>query len=287
MYPHTPVLLEEVLHYLNPQKGGRFIDATVGAGGHAAAILESTAPDGRLLAIDQDADALRLASETLKAEASRITFVQANFREIAQIATSHDFLGVDGILADLGVSSMMLDQAERGFSFRLEGPLDMRMDKGQQLTAADIVNHASERELADIIYRFGEERRSRPLARSIVRYRPHHTTGDLVRAIESVTGKPRYGRIHPATRTFMALRLVVNRELENLEAFLQSAVGVLKQGGRLVIVSFHSLEDRIVKQKMRELGGVLTRKVVRAGEVERGRNPRARSARLRALEKNQ
>ena len=286
MYPHTPVLLEEVLHYLDPREGGCFIDATVGAGGHSAALLERTAPDGRLLAIDQDADALSLARQRLAADATRIVWVQANFSEIAEVALAEGFTDVDGVLADLGVSSMMLDQAERGFSFQKDGPLDMRMDQREELTAAEIVNYASERELANIIYEFGEERRSRPIARAIVRSRPHSTTGDLVRAVESVSGRPRRGKIHPATRTFMALRLVVNRELDRLEAFLDRAPDVLRSGGRLVVISFHSLEDRIVKRKMRELGQVLTRKVVRAEEAERHRNPRARSARLRALEKS-
>ncbi len=286
MHPHTPVLLDEVLHYLNPRSGGHFIDATLGAGGHALAILEHTAPDGRLLAIDQDAEALGLARERLSGHQARTVFVQANFSEIADVATSEGFGNVDGVLADLGVSSMMLDQAGRGFSFRLDGPLDMRMDQRQSLTAADIVNHAGERELANIIYELGEERRSRPLARAIVRLRPHHSTGDLVRAIEAVSGKKRYGRIHPATRTFMALRLAVNHELENLETFLNAVPELFKKGGRLVVISFHSLEDRIVKHRMRELGGVLTKKVVRATDTERNENPRARSARLRALERD-
>ena len=286
MHPHTPVLLEEVLHYLNPQSGGHFIDATLGAGGHAAAILERTAPGGRLLAFDHDADALAVARETLTAHESRTIFVQANFSEIADVAASEGFPEADGVLADLGVSSMMLDQAERGFSFQLDGPLDMRMDQRQQVRAADIVNHTKERELADIIYQLGEERRSRPLARAILRSRPHHTTRDLVRAIESVSGKPRYGRIHPATRTFMALRLAVNHELENLETFLNVAPDLLKKGGRMVVISFHSLEDRIVKHRMRAQGGVLTKKVIRAQDAERDRNPRARSAKLRAVERN-
>ena len=286
MHPHTPVLIEEVLHYLNPQSGGHFIDATVGAGGHAAAILERTAPSGRLLAIDQDREALALARERLIAYELRTVFVRANFSEIVDVAASEGFLEVEGVLADLGVSSMMLDQAERGFSFQSDGPLDMRMDQRQQLTAADIVNHTKERELADIIYQLGEERRSRPLARAILRSRPYHSTRDLVRAIESVSGKPRYGRIHPATRTFMALRLAVNHELENLETFLDVAPDLLKKGGRMVVISFHSLEDRIVKHRMRAQGGVLTKKVIRAQDTERDQNPRARSAKLRAAEKN-
>ena len=284
MDDHTPVLLEEALHFLDPRKGGTFIDATVGAGGHAATIQERTAPSGRLLAMDQDSEALELARRRLEAYASRTVFVRANFGDIAEVARQEGFLGVDGVIADLGVSSMMLDDADRGFSFRLDGPLDMRMDRWQQLTAADIVNYSSERELADIIYGLGEERRSRPLARSIVRFRPHATTGDLVRAIEAVMGKPRYGRIHPATRTFMALRLAVNKELENLEALITACIDILRTGGRLVIISFHSLEDRIVKHRMRELGQVLTKKVIRATDRERDLNPRARSGKLRAME---
>ena len=285
MHTHTPVLVDEVLHYLNPKSGGRFIDATLGAGGHSLAILERTAPDGRLLAIDRDVEALRLAEEKLALHRSRIVFVQANFSDIADVASSEGFLSVDGVLADLGVSSMMLDQADRGFSFQSDGPLDMRMDQRQELTASDIVNHTRERELADLIYELGEERRSRPLARAIVRFRPHHTTGDLVRAIESVSGRGRHGRIHPATRTFMALRLAVNHELENLETFLAAFPDLLRKGGRLVVISFHSLEDRLAKHRMRELGRVLTKKVVRAGDTERSYNRRARSAKLRALEK--
>ena len=285
MLQHTPVLLEEVLGFLNPQPGGRFIDATLGAGGHAAAIQKRTAPDGRLLGIDQDSAALELARETLAPWTDRTVIIRTIFREVAQAARSEGFLGVDGVIADLGVSSMMLDEADRGFSFRTDGPLDMRMDRRQLTSAADLVNTGTERQLADTIYRLGEERRSRPIARSIFRSRPHQTTGDLVRAIEAVAGRPRYGRIHPATRTFMALRIAVNQELERLEAFLDSVIETLRSGGRLVVISFHSLEDRIVKHRMRELGRVLTKKVVRASESERHRNPRARSAKLRALEK--
>ena len=285
MPQHTPVLLEEVLGFLNPQPGGRFIDATLGAGGHAAAIQERTAPDGRLLGIDQDAAAQELARETLAPWTDRTVIIRTNFSEVAEAARAEGFLGVDGVIADLGVSSMMLDEADRGFSFRTDGPLDMRMDRRQRTSAADLVNTGTERQLADTIYRLGEERRSRPIARSIFRSRPHETTGDLVRAIEAVSGRPRYGRIHPATRTFMALRIAVNQELERLEAFLDSVIETLRSGGRLVVISFHSLEDRIVKHRMRELGRVLTKKVVRAGESERQRNPRARSAKLRALEK--
>ena len=282
---HTPVLVDEVLEFLNPRPGGRFIDVTVGAGGHAASILEKSEPDGKLLAVDQDQEALALARENLSRFAPRVSFAHANFSSVVDVADHHGFEGVDGVLADLGVSSMMLDQPERGFSFRFDGPLDMRMDRSQGLTAADVVNHTGERELADILFKYGEERRSRPIARSIVRSRPHHSTGDLVHAVQAVTGPGRHARIHPATRTFMALRLVVNRELENLEKFLVDAPGLLRAGGRLVVISFHSLEDRIVKHTMRSIGQVLTRKVVRAGDTECRQNPRARSARLRALER--
>lgn len=282
---HIPVLVDEVLEFLSPLPGGRFIDATVGAGGHAARILEMTTPDGTLLAIDHDEEALELARENLARFAPRVSFVRSNFNSVAEVARREGFESVDGIVADLGVSSMMLDHGDRGFSFRLEGPLDMRMDRSQTLKASDIVNYGSEKELANIIFEYGEERRSRPIARSIVRSRPHHTTADLVRAIEAASGPSRHGRIHPATRTFMALRLVVNRELENLRTFLSECPGLLRRGGRLVVISFHSLEDRIVKHTFRAQGKVLTRRVVRAGETERRSNPRARSARLRALER--
>ena len=282
---HTPVLVEEVLEFLSPGPGGRFIDATVGAGGHAAAILERTSPGGQLLAIDQDEEALALARRNLERFASRVRFAHANFSSVAEVARENGFDSADGGVADLGVSSMMLDQPERGFSFRFDGPLDMRMDRSQPLTAAEIVNTASERELADILFNFGDERRSRPIARSIVRRRPYRTTGDLLRAIEAVSGPKRHGRIHPATRTFMALRLVVNREVENLETFLAECPRIIRVGGRMVVISFHSIEDRIVKRAMRSSGKVLTRKVVRAGDRECRENPRARSARLRALER--
>jgi 16S rRNA (cytosine1402-N4)-methyltransferase len=285
MQHHTPVLLEEVLHFLNPQSGCTYIDATVGAGGHAEAILDRTRPDGRLLALDQDEDALALAAERLSEHQSRTVFRHANFSRIVDVANEEGFVNVDGIVADLGVSSMMLDQPERGFSFQSDGPLDMRMDRSGGTTASDIVNRMKEKELANTIYEYGEERRSRPIAGAIVRMRPHHTTGDLVRAIEAVTGKRRYGKIHPATRTFMALRLAVNDELGHLETLVNTAPSLLALGGRLTVISFHSLEDRIVKHRMRAIGRVLTKKVIQAGETERRANPRSRSAKLRALEK--
>jgi 16S rRNA (cytosine1402-N4)-methyltransferase len=289
MSKHLPVLLDEVIQFLDPKPGGRFIDATLGAGGHTRAILERTSPDGRVAAIDQDESALASAREMLESFGSRLVCVQANFREVRAIAEAHGFTGCDGVLADVGMSSMMVDDPSRGFSFMREGPLDMRMDRSQPLTAAEVVNHYSEKEIADILYTYGEERRSRPIARSIVRSRPLTRTTDLVAAIQRVTGAPRHGQIHPATRTFQALRIHVNDELKSLETFLDSSVAVVRPGGRVVVIAFHSLEDRIVKQKFRASavpGRVLTKKIVTATEEEVQRNPRARSAKLRAWERS-
>jgi 16S rRNA (cytosine1402-N4)-methyltransferase len=286
---HVPVLLNEALQYLDPKPGARFIDATLGAGGHTHEILERTGPDGQVLAIDQDESALSSAKAMLESFGSRVIFVHSNFRAVGKIAEEHGFLNCDGVLADIGISSMMVDDPSRGFSFMREGPLDMRMDRTQELTAADVVNGYSEKEIADILYTFGEERRSRPIARSIVRSRPLHQTTGLVRAIERVSGGPRHGQIHPATRTFQALRIYVNDELGSLENFLDSSMTVVRSGGRVVVISFHSLEDRIVKQRFRAStarGRVLTKKVVTATDEEVRSNPRARSAKLRAWEKN-
>src|SRR5262245_41367907 len=288
MEAHTPVLLTEVLQFLDPQSGGKFVDATLGAGGHTRAILDRTAPEGRVLALDQDDSAIELARASLHSYGSRLETAKANFRNVGAIAEERGFAGADGVLADIGVSSMMLDDAARGFSFLREGPLDMRMDREQKLTAAGVVNTYREKEIADILFTLGEERRSRPIARAIVRYRPLHTTFDLVRAVESVTGAPRYGKIHPATRTFQALRIHVNDELAALESFIDSSMTTVRSGGRLVILTFHSLEDRIVKNKFRNsvtAGKALTKKVVTASDEEVRRNPRARSAKLRAWEK--
>jgi 16S rRNA (cytosine1402-N4)-methyltransferase len=285
---HVPVLSDEVIQFLDPKPGGRFVDATLGAGGHTRAILDRTSPDGRLLAIDQDESALSSAKAMLESFGSRVVFVHSNFRLLQRIAEAHGFMGADGVLADIGISSMMVDDASRGFSFMREGPLDMRMDRSQPLTAADIVNCYSEKEIADILYTYGEERRSRPLARSIVRSRPLERTTDLVRAIERVTGGPRYGQIHPATRTFQALRIYLNDELKSLEDFIDASMAAVRPGGRVVVIAFHSLEDRIVKQKFRApsvSGRVLTKKVVTARAEEVQRNPRARSAKLRAWER--
>jgi 16S rRNA (cytosine1402-N4)-methyltransferase len=288
MLTHTPVLLKEVMQYLEPRRGGRFIDATLGAGGHTRELLQRTAPDGRVLAIDQDESAVEKVRETVASFGSRVIFVHSNFRDIASIAADHGFLGADGVLADVGISSMMVDDPTRGFSFMREGPLDMRMDRNQELTAADVLNTYSEKEIADILYRNAEERRSRAIARSIVRARPLKLTTDLARAVERVMGSPRHRQIHPATRTFQALRIHVNDELRNLESFLDSSMTVVRSGGRLVVITFHSLEDRIVKNKFRGSivpGRVLTKKVVTGTIDEVRNNPRARSAKLRAWEK--
>ena len=289
MYTHTPVLLDETMHFLTPGPGGRFIDATLGAGGHTRAILERTEPDGRVLAIDQDESALANARPALSSFGSRLLLAHGNFKQVSRLAAEHGFLQCDGVLADIGISSMMVDDASRGFSFMREGPLDMRMDRRQELTAGHVVNTYSEKELAGILYNYAEERRSRPIARSIVRSRPLERTTDLVRAIERVTGGPRHGRIHPATRTFQALRIYVNDELKSLDAFLDASMTVVRTGGRVVVITFHSLEDRIVKQKFRTPavpGRVLTKKVVTGSDEEVRRNPRARSAKLRAWEKS-
>jgi 16S rRNA (cytosine1402-N4)-methyltransferase len=287
MFTHTPVLLDEVMRFLEPKPGSRFIDATFGAGGHTRMLLDRTAPDGRVLAIDQDESALK-GREGLESYGSRLLAVHSNFRHIASVAEAHGFLGVDGILADIGISSMMVDDPSRGFSFMREGPLDMRMDRNQELTAAEVVNTFSEKEIADIIYNNAEERRSRAIARSIVRSRPLRLTTDLARAVERAMGGPRRGQIHPATRTFQALRIYVNDELGSLGTFIDSAMTVVRSGGRLVVITFHSLEDRIVKNKFRASvvpGRVLTKKVVTGTDEELRRNPRARSAKLRAWEK--
>ena len=289
MYTHMSVLLAETILFLDPKPGGRFIDATLGAGGHTRAILDHTAPDGKVLAVDQDEAALSSAKGTLESFGSRVLFVHSNFRSVRAIAIEHGFMDCDGILADIGISSAMVDDPSRGFSFMREGPLDMRMDRNQSLTAADVVNTHSEKEIADIIYTFGEERRSRPIARAIVRSRPLRSTTDLVRAVERVSGAARHGRIHPATRTFQALRIYVNDELKSLEEFIDSSTAVVRSGGRVVVITFHSLEDRIVKQKFREPGvpgRILTKKVVTASDEEVRRNPRARSAKLRAWERD-
>jgi len=289
---HKPVLLRETLEFLNLRPDGIYLDATLGAGGHAAAILEVLERGrGRLLGIDRDPMALERARERLERFGEKVVLREGNFAEIDQLHAESGLPPADGLLADLGLSSMQLEDASRGFSFDRPGPLDMRMDPHTRTTAAELVNRTSERELADLIFRFGEERFSRRIARGMVKARPIRSTTELAqvvtRAIPSRTG---LYHVHPATRTFMALRMAVNQELESLETFLSKALGVLAPGGRLVVLSFHSLEDRLVKHSLQAWGRegkaeILTRKVVRPGEAELESNPRSRSAKLRAAEK--
>ncbi|WP_440641989.1 16S rRNA (cytosine(1402)-N(4))-methyltransferase RsmH [Bradyrhizobium sp. PUT101] len=301
--PHIPVLGREAIVHLAPREGGVYVDATFGAGGYSRVILE--VPGTRLIAIDRDRTAITAGAELVERSAGRLMLVEDRFSNLAEVCASQGVEAIDGVVMDVGVSSMQLDQAGRGFSFRLDGPLDMRMGQTGP-TAADVVARASEGDLADIIYLLGEERHSRRIARAIVADRqetPFTTTralADLVGRV--VRSKP--GDIHPATRTFQALRIFVNEELDELQRALAAAERVLKPGGRLVVVSFHSLEDRIVKnflaERSRTGGGsrhlpevaqvtpsfrVLTRRPVVAGEDEVAHNPRARSAKLRAAER--
>jgi 16S rRNA (cytosine1402-N4)-methyltransferase len=294
MRGHEPVLRNEVMAALAPRPGARCVDGTVGSGGHASAILELSRPDGRLLGIDLDAQALQLARDVLAGYGSRVALVHGSFADLSDIAREHGFDPADGVLLDLGLSTMQLSEPERGFSFQLDGPLDMRFDVSTDITAADLVNTLSEAELADIIYRYGEERMSRPIAHAIARARPLNTTTELAALVTRVVR--RRGRIHPATRTFQALRIAVNDELDVLAEGLMQAIDVLAPGGRLAVIAFHSLEDRVVKncfrqEARRDDGGrgprlrLLTRKPIRASTAERERNPRSRSARLRVAEK--
>ena len=306
---HTPVLLHEVLATLRPRPDGRYLDGTVGAGGHTAAILDASAPDGRVLAFDRDPEAIAFTRRRLVDYSDRITLVNANYADMKRLAPTHGFDLFDGILLDLGLSSRQLAQAERGFSFMQDGPLDMRFDPTQGETAADLLNKLPEADLADIFRRFGEERRSRQLARAIVANRPIRRTRQLADLIAAQARERR--RIHPATRVFQALRIATNRELEAVEAGISAAIDLLKPagreqpGGRLSVISFHSLEDRYVKQLFRRLSqdctcppqqpvctcsGVatvrlITRKAIKAADSEIERNRRSRSARLRVIEK--
>jgi len=289
---HLAVLLQEALEFLQVRPDGVYIDATLGGGGHAFEILKVLRQGrGKLLGIDRDPAALAVARERLRGFEEQLIVQPGNFAEIDRLHASSGLPPADGLLADLGLSSLQLEDAARGFSFREEGPLDMRVDPCGDLTAEELVNYASERDLADLIYKFGEERHSRRIARAIVKARPIRRTTELAQVVtRAIPSRAGLYQIHPATRTFMALRLAVNRELENLEAFLAKALGVLAPGGRLVVLSFHSLEDRLVKrafQEFKRLGRarVLTRKVVRPSEIEVRTNPRARSAKLRAAEK--
>jgi 16S rRNA (cytosine1402-N4)-methyltransferase len=295
---HVPVLLKEAIDFLAVQRGGTYIDATLGLGGHSLAIARLLGPQGHLITFDKDTHALEIAQRRLaeaKAEMKddwpRITTVHGSFAEVAQHVPHGS---VDGLLADLGISSMQLSNADRGFSFQAEGPLDMRMDPHGERTADQVVNHMREEDLANVIYEFGEERRSRRIARAIVRARPVRTTAHLAQVISAAAPTMKSERIHPATRTFQAIRIFVNRELDDVKALVSGKTAaaplVLKRKGRLVVISFHSLEDRIVKDAVREgvQGGwyrALTKKPVTAGDEEVDRNPRARSAKMRAAEK--
>lgn len=291
-FQHTPVLLAEVVAGLAPRAGGRYIDGTVGGGGHAAAILAASAPDGRLLGIDRDPAALVAAAERLSVFAGRITLARGNFRAIRQLAVAAGFDQVQGVLLDLGVSSYQFDTPERGFSFQASAPLDMRLDPDAPLTAKELVNSLPERELADVIFRYGEERASRRIARAIVEARrraPITMTDELATIVSRALGGAR-GKIHPATRTFQALRIVVNDELASLTEALPQIVELLSAGGRIAVIAFHSLEDRIVKQFLRTEAAagrlaLITRKPVVAGPEEQHANPRSRSAKLRVAER--
>jgi 16S rRNA (cytosine1402-N4)-methyltransferase len=294
---HVSVLLKEAIDFLAIRRGGTYIDATLGLGGHSLEIVKRLGPQGHLIGFDKDPQALELARKRLasfegkpEGEQPRITLLHSSFAVLPQHVPS---ASADGLLADLGVSSLQLGDPARGFSFQAEGPLDMRMDTHSGMTADQVVNHMREGDLANVIYEFGEERRSRRIARAIVRARPIRSTAHLAQVISAALRSMKHGaheKIHPATRTFQAIRIFVNRELDDLKALLEAAPGVLKPGGRLVVISFHSLEDRIVKDAMRDgakagLYNVLTRKPVLAGEEEIDRNPRSRSAKLRAAER--
>jgi 16S rRNA (cytosine1402-N4)-methyltransferase len=290
---HVPVLLKEAIDFLAIRRGGTYIDATLGLGGHSAEIAKRLGPQGHLIGFDKDAQALELARKRLAAiegEQPRITLLHSSYADVARHVASAT---ADGLLADLGVSSLQLSEPARGFSFQAEGPLDMRMDTQAEPTADQVVNHMREKDLANVIYEFGEERRSRRIARAIVRARPIRSTAHLAQIISAALRPMKHRaqeRIHPATRTFQAIRIFVNRELDDLKALLEAAPGVLKSGGRLVVISFHSLEDRIVKDALRDgarsgFYRILTKKLVEASQEEIDRNPRSRSAKLRAAER--
>jgi 16S rRNA (cytosine1402-N4)-methyltransferase len=291
---HAPVLFEEAIDFLHVRPGATVVDCTLGLAGHAAGIAKLLGAEGHLIGFEWDTEALRLAKEKLDkvcgelgSQAPRVTLIDQAFSSIARHLQP---ASVDGLIADFGVSSLQLDEAQRGFSFMADGPLDMRHDQRSELTAAQVVNEANERELADLIYKYGEERRSRRIARAVVHGRPITTTGQLARIVKSAAHTSQHEKIHPATRTFQALRIYVNRELDEIQALLEAAPKLLKPSARLVVISFHSLEDRIAKDSLREGAGhgiwkILTKKPVTAGEEELQRNPRARSAKLRAAER--
>jgi 16S rRNA (cytosine1402-N4)-methyltransferase len=277
---------------LAPRADGTYIDCTVGPGGHTASLLDAGA--GRVIGLDRDAAALAAARDRLSAAGPRLELVHADYRDVTQVLHDRSVAAIDGAIADLGVSSLQLDDAERGFSFRHDGPLDMRMDQSVGPSAAELLGRVDERTLADVIFRFGEERHARRIARAIVDARGREAltrTAALASVVRRAAGGKGWQRIDPATRTFQALRIWVNRELDGLDTFLEAVVSALARGGRFVVIAFHSLEDRIVKQTFRRLAGppvqlrLLTRKPVVPGEAEARQNPRSRSARLRAVEK--
>jgi 16S rRNA (cytosine1402-N4)-methyltransferase len=292
---HVPVLLEEVLKYLNVRPGGVICDATLGLAGHSSEIVKRLGGRGKLIAFDRDPEAMEAAKvrlEEVRAELGdempKVVFEPRAFSEASRVIEPGS---LDGLFADFGVSSLQLDEAHRGFSFRSDGPLDMRMNTREGETAEQVVNQADENDLANLIYEFGEERRSRRIARAIVRARPITTTAELARIVSAEAPPMKGDKIHPATRTFQALRIRVNNELGEIQSLLKSAGSLLKPGGRLVLISFHSLEDRLVKDAFREAGRakvleILTKKPVVADEQEQMRNPRSRSAKLRAAEKH-
>src|SRR5580698_5124071 len=294
---HLPVLLEEVLTWLDPRPAGRYCDATLGLGGHARAVRERSAPDGRLLGIDRDPAALAAARLTLQPFGDRVTLVHSRFSQVREVLDRLGMVPIDGFVIDLGVSSPQLDRPERGFSFRNDGPLDMRMDPTTGETAADLLRRIDEEELVQIIREYGEERHAARVARAIIEARNSgdlDTTGKLAALVARAIPRHEYGK-NPATRTFQALRIAVNEELTELERFLEVAADCLRPGGRLCVIAFHSLEDRIAKRRLRALAGkdgggpavlrILTKHVVQASGEERARNPRARSAHLRAAER--
>jgi 16S rRNA (cytosine1402-N4)-methyltransferase len=285
-FEHIPVMVEEVMEQLAPAPGGVYADVTLGGGGHSRAILERSAPDGKLIGTDRDPAALAAAAVALEPFGERVTLRKARIRDLRAVLDALNVDRIDGVLADLGVSSAQLDQGHRGFSLAKEGPIDMRMDSTEGETALELIGRSDPEALASLIYRYGEEHRSRRIARSLKQAYEEgelETTSDLRRAVQKATG-PKRGRIDPSTKTFQALRIAVNEELSDLEAFLDLVPNVLKVGGVVAVISFHSLEDRIVKHTFRDSERLhpLTKRPVIASDAERDRNPRSRSAKLRA-----
>lgn len=302
--PHQPVLYQQSIEFLQPKSPGKYLDGTLGAGGHAAGILETSSPSGRLIGLDKDVQALSIAKSRLEPYGSRVSIIKGSFGDLRMYLKNANWDCVNGIILDLGTSSLQLNTAKRGFSFLKNAPLDMRFDQDNSLTAATILNTWSEEELARVIWEFGEETRSRQIAAAIVHLRPIRTTQELATLVNKLYGGKR-SKIHPATRTFQAIRIAVNQELETLRKGLEEAVEALCPGGRLVVISFHSLEDRIVKQYFRResrdclcppeqitctcghkaILKIITKRAIKPTQEEIESNPRSRSAKLRAVEK--